>query len=86
MNGEQEPQGGRPDAGGGIAGPGLDHEAMVALEELRRRFGDRWAITFTPEGLWEATALPHEPVTAASLAELRAKLLARETRRRPRGS
>ena len=75
-----------PRVAGGISGPGLDDEAVVALEELRRVFGDRWAIVFTPHGAWEATPRPPQPVTAESLTELRAKLLAREVREHPLGS
>jgi hypothetical protein len=75
-----------PEVAGGISGPGLDHDAEVALEELRRVFGDRWAIVFTPQGAWEAKPRPPQPVTAASLSELRAKLLARETGEHPLGS
>ena len=75
-----------PEGAGGISGPGMDHDAEVALEELRRVFGDRWAIVFTPQGAWEATPRPPEAVTAASLAELRAKLLARETWEHPPGA
>ena len=75
-----------PELAGGISGPGLDHEAVVALEELRRVFGDRWAIAFTPQGAWEATPRPPQPVIAASLTELRAKLLAREAREHPPGA
>ena len=75
-----------PAVAGGISGPGLEHEAVVALEDLRRVFGDRWAIVFTSQGRWEAIPRPPEPVTAASLTELRAKLIARETREHPTGA
>ena len=86
MSVHQEPERGRPEGAAGISGPGLDHDAVLVLEELRRVFGDRWVIVFTPQGAWEATPRPPQPVTAASLTELRAKLLAREAREHPLSS